>query len=122
MKIFVINPGSTSTKIALFIDEKPVWAAGAEIGDWQRRVSKPSKDVFIMGYSEWSALNNTNAFFSVYRFTLLNSSMGPVSHKPSGIMTLPPPLALTCWIASLIAFVFKVIPSGLAPKSMMFTE
>ena len=29
MKIFVINPGSTSTKIALFIDEKPVWAAGA---------------------------------------------------------------------------------------------
>ena len=28
MKIFVINPGSTSTKIALFIDEKPVWAAG----------------------------------------------------------------------------------------------
>ena len=55
-----------------------------------------------MGYSEWSALNNTNAFFSVYRFTLLNSSMGPVSHKPSGIMTLPPPLALTCWIASSI--------------------
>ena len=29
MKIFVINPGSTSTKIALFIDEKPVWAAAA---------------------------------------------------------------------------------------------
>ena len=26
--IFVINPGSTSTKIALFIDEKPVWVAG----------------------------------------------------------------------------------------------
>ena len=97
-------------------------ALRAEIGDWQRRVSKPSKEVFIMGYSEWSALNNTNAFFSVYRFTLLNSSMGPVNHKPSGIMTLPPPLALTCWIASLIAFVFKVIPSGLAPKSMMFTE
>lgn len=29
MKIFVINPGSTSTKLALFIDEKPVWTAGA---------------------------------------------------------------------------------------------
>ena len=43
-------------------------ALRAEIGDWQRRVSKPSKEVFIMGYSEWSALNNTNAFFSVYRF------------------------------------------------------
>ena len=27
MKIFVINPGSTSTKIARFIDEEPVWAA-----------------------------------------------------------------------------------------------
>lgn len=29
MKIFVINPGSTSTKIAIFEDEKPVWMAGA---------------------------------------------------------------------------------------------
>lgn len=29
MKIFVINPGSTSTKVALFNDEKTVWAAGA---------------------------------------------------------------------------------------------
>lgn len=29
MKIFVINPGSTSTKISLFHDEKPVWTAGA---------------------------------------------------------------------------------------------
>lgn len=29
MKIFVINPGSTSTKVALFDDEKTVWAAGA---------------------------------------------------------------------------------------------
>ncbi|WP_455103209.1 butyrate kinase [Phocaeicola abscessus] len=28
MKIFVINPGSTSTKIALYEDEKSVWAAG----------------------------------------------------------------------------------------------
>lgn len=29
MKIFVINPGSTSTKLALFEDEKPLWVAGA---------------------------------------------------------------------------------------------
>lgn len=29
MKILVINPGSTSTKIALFIDEKAAWTAGA---------------------------------------------------------------------------------------------
>lgn len=29
MKIFVINPGSTSTKLALFEDEKPVWVAGS---------------------------------------------------------------------------------------------
>lgn len=29
MKIFVINPGSTSTKIALFFDEKLAWTAGA---------------------------------------------------------------------------------------------
>ena len=28
MKIFVINPGSTSTKIALYEDLKPIWAAG----------------------------------------------------------------------------------------------
>lgn len=29
MKIFVINPGSTSTKLALFEDDKPVWTTGA---------------------------------------------------------------------------------------------
>lgn len=29
MKIFVINPGSTSTKLALYENEKPVWVAGA---------------------------------------------------------------------------------------------
>ena len=29
MKIFVINPGSTSTKLALFENEKVIWAAGA---------------------------------------------------------------------------------------------
>ncbi|MDE5676564.1 MAG: butyrate kinase [Phocaeicola sp.] len=29
MKIFVINPGSTSTKIAVFDNEKPVWVASA---------------------------------------------------------------------------------------------
>ncbi len=28
-KIFVINPGSTSTKLALYKDEKPVWMTGA---------------------------------------------------------------------------------------------
>lgn len=29
MKIFVINPGSTSTKLAVYEDEKPVWMTGA---------------------------------------------------------------------------------------------
>ncbi|MBQ8593174.1 MAG: butyrate kinase [Bacteroidaceae bacterium] len=29
MKILVINPGSTSTKLALYEDEKPIWIAGA---------------------------------------------------------------------------------------------
>ncbi len=29
MKIFVINPGSTSTKLAIYEDEKQIWAAGA---------------------------------------------------------------------------------------------
>lgn len=29
MKIFVINPGSTSTKLAIYEDEKQVWAGGA---------------------------------------------------------------------------------------------
>lgn len=29
MRIFVINPGSTSTKIAIYENEKPVWTAGA---------------------------------------------------------------------------------------------
>ena len=29
MRIFVINPGSTSTKIAVYEDEKPIWMTGA---------------------------------------------------------------------------------------------
>ena len=29
MKIFVINPGSTSTKLALYENDKPVWVGGA---------------------------------------------------------------------------------------------
>ena len=29
MKIFVINPGSTSTKLAVYEDEKSVWMTGA---------------------------------------------------------------------------------------------
>ena len=29
MKIFVINPGSTSTKLALYEDDKQVWVGGA---------------------------------------------------------------------------------------------
>lgn len=29
MRIFVINPGSTSTKLALYEDDKAIWAAGA---------------------------------------------------------------------------------------------
>ena len=29
MKIFVINPGSTSTKLALYEDDQPVWVGGA---------------------------------------------------------------------------------------------
>lgn len=29
MKIFVINPGSTSTKLALYENEKQVWTGGA---------------------------------------------------------------------------------------------
>ena len=29
MKIFVINPGSTSTKLALYEDDKPIWVGGA---------------------------------------------------------------------------------------------
>ena len=31
MKILVINPGSTSTKLAIYEDEKPVWTGGAHL-------------------------------------------------------------------------------------------
>lgn len=31
MKILVINPGSTSTKLAIFHDDKPVWTGGAHL-------------------------------------------------------------------------------------------
>ena len=29
MRIFVINPGSTSTKLAIYEDDKQIWEAGA---------------------------------------------------------------------------------------------
>src|SRR5215203_3963221 len=41
--------------------------------------------------------------------------MGPVSHKPAGTRTTPPPFLLHSKIAALMLFVFKLIPSGLAP-------
>ena len=77
-------------------------ALRAEMGDWQRRVSNPSKDVSIIGYASKSSVKRIIALRSVYKFTLLRSSIGPVSHNPSGITTLPPPLAWTALIASLI--------------------
>src|ERR1700712_5616490 len=45
--------------------------------------------------------------------------MGPVIHKPCGIKTTPPPLALQSVIALLIALVFSVIPSATAPYFTM---
>ena len=93
----------------------------AEIGDWQRRVSSPSNEVVIIGYNEVSPLNTIKAFFSACKLTLLCKTMGPVSHKPSGMITLPPPLSCTTLIALLIASVFSVTPSLFAPKSQIFT-
>ena len=40
-------------------------ALRAEIGDWQRRVSNPSKEVAIMGYASKSPVKSTSAFLSV---------------------------------------------------------
>ena len=97
-------------------------ALRAEIGDWQRRVSNPSKDVAMIGYASKSPVKSTNAFCLVYKFTLLNSSIGPVNQMPSGIITLPPPCWFTSLIASLIAFVFRNRPSPLAPNFSMFTS
>ena len=94
----------------------------AHKGEVQRVVFKPSNEVFIIGYNEWSSLKSTNEFLSVYKFTLLKSWMGPEIHKPAGIITLPPPFSLTCLMASLIAFVLIVLPSATAPKSTMLTE
>ena len=94
----------------------------AEIGDWQRLVSSPSKEVSIMGYRDVSLLNTMRAFFSAYRLTLLKSTTGPVNHNPSGMITFPPPLELTALIALFIASVFKVTPSLSAPKSRILTS
>ena len=91
-------------------------ALRAEMGDWQRRVSSPSKDVSIIGYASKSSVKRIIALRSVYKFTLLRSSIGPVSHNPSGITTLPPPLAWTALIASLMAFVFRNFPSLYSPE------
>jgi len=97
-------------------------ALRAQIGDWQRRVSKPSKEVLMMGYASKSSVNKTNELRSVYKLTLLNNSIGPLNHKPSGITTVPPPFEFTSLIASLIAWVLRVTPSPFAPKSLMLTD
>src|SRR5574344_2066427 len=51
---------------------------------------------------------------------LLFMVIGPVSHNPRGIMTVPPPSAAHFSMALRIASVFIVIPSPIAPKSLMF--
>src|SRR5450755_3884249 len=50
---------------------------------------------------------------------LLLSLMGPVSQRPAGTSTVPPPLATAFSMACRIASVFFVLPSATAPKSRM---
>lgn len=72
----------------------------ADMGDWQRRVSNPSKEVLMIGYCVWSAVKSTNAFSSRWRLMLLFSTIGPVSHKPAGTTTVPPPFGIRLrWFA-----------------------
>src|SRR5262245_25415382 len=52
---------------------------------------------------------------------LLLSTRGPVAQRPAGTSTTPPPLAATAFMALLMAFVFSVTPSALAPWATMDT-
>jgi len=45
-----------------------------------------------------------------------------VIHKPAGIITIPPPSSEHLAIALLIGSVFKVCPSGIAPKSLILKD
>ena len=93
----------------------------AEIGDWQRSMSNPSKEVCTNGYKAASSLKSTSAFRSACKLTLLCNTIGPVSHNPSGMITLPPPFSLTALMALFMASVFSVSPSAFAPKSRIST-
>ena len=101
---FYRTPAVTVSVKCTMSGDSYISALRAEIGDWQRRVSSPSKEVAMIGYASKSPVKSTSAFCSVYRFTLLNSSIGPVNQTPSGIITLPPPRWFTSLIASLIAW------------------
>src|SRR6185436_6351995 len=52
---------------------------------------------------------------------LFFKTTGPVSHKPDGINTTPPPFLLNASIAPLILFVFNVLPSETAPYFLMLS-
>ena len=121
----VIFPFFTGRQVSPFpsITPLPVMAMFsaplADIGDWQRRVSSPSNEVLIMGYCVWSAVKSTNAFSSKCKLILLFSTIGPVSHNPAGTVTVPPPCCATASIALANASVFNVIPSAIAPNSVI---
>ena len=90
-------------------------ALTAEMGDWQRLVSKPSKEASIIGYKLKSSEKVTSAPKSAYKHTFDFNTIGPVTYTPAGIMTVPPPAeeaaSMACWMAS----VDNLTPVGSAP-------
>src|SRR5262245_11164493 len=82
--------------------------------------SVPSKRTRTTGrYFFGSGSNFSVAPSATWRFTLLLRWTGPVRNTPPVTTTRPPPAALAAAIAWRIASVQSVLPSALAPKSVI---
>lgn len=86
MKILVINPGSTSTKLALYEDEKPIWIAGAH---------HPSKELAQFHhvneqyeYRKQFVLNQLNRGGIPLEFDAIIARGGLLKPTPSGVYAI----------------------------------
>src|ERR1035437_5430512 len=75
--------------------------------------------LFPFGYREKSLSILMVASFSTLSRIPLPSANGPVRYCPAGTSTVPPPAAVQAATAFSKALVFNVVPSGLAPKSVI---
>ena len=97
------------------------WAPRALIGETQRRTSRPSKLVSMMGYSSGSSEKISMASLSMKSSIWSLSVIGPLSQRPAGTISRPPPCSESASMAFAKASVFRVLQSATPPKSVRRT-